>query len=150
MGSDEIELDPEQLAKVIEEMVPFNWHLGLRVERIERGRADIRLPYRDEHVGDVLRPALHGGVVAALVDATAGAAAFTRARPVDRMSTLDIRIDYLRPAPKADLIASAHVRRMGNRVAVVNVLVRANGETDPIAEGRAVFSVRRDVGLPDF
>jgi uncharacterized protein (TIGR00369 family) len=150
MGSDEIELDPEQLTAVIEEMVPFNRHLGLQVERIERGRADIRLPYRDDHVGDILRPALHGGVVAALVDATAGAAAFTRARAVDRMSTLDIRIDYLRPAPKADLVASAHVRRMGNRVAVVNVLVTANGESEPVAEGRAVFSIRRDVGVPDI
>jgi acyl-coenzyme A thioesterase PaaI-like protein len=39
---------------------------------------------------------------------------------------------------------------MGNRVAVVNVLVTASGEPEPIAEGRAVFSIRRDVGVPDI
>lgn len=139
------DLPPELFKDFIEKRIPFNAFLGLRVEAMEEGRVVVRLPFREELVGDVFRPALHGGAIAATVDATAGAAASTFVTVKDRMSTIDLRIDYLRPAPKKDLLATATVRRMGSRVAVVNILVTvADEQTKPIAEGRGVFSVVRD------
>ncbi len=130
----------------VEEKVPFNKAMGLRVESMERGRVVVRLPFREDLVGDVFRPALHGGAIAASIDATAGAAAFTHVTMNDRMSTIDLRIDYLRPAPKRDLLVAAVVSRIGSRVAVVNVVVTVDGEDpeEPVAEGRAVFSVVRN------
>lgn len=144
-----MQIDPEQLKQFIEQAVPFNAHLGLHVELLELGKAVIRMPFSKSHVGDVFRPAMHGGALAALIDATAGAAAMTHATANDRLSTIDLRIDYLRPAPLADVLATAEVRRMGKRIAVVNVLVTPVGADDePVAEGRAVFGVRRGIGQP--
>ncbi len=135
------------LQTFVEERVPFNRFLGLRVKSIEKGKVVVRLPFQDGLVGDVLRPALHGGAIAATIDATAGSAAFTNVTTNDRLSTIDLRIDYLRPAPKKDLLATATVLRMGSRVAVVDVVVAVDGEEEegrPVAEGRCVFSVVRD------
>ncbi len=138
--------DSPQYRQLVEEVIPFNAFLGLKLESLSQGRAVLRLPFRAELVGDVMRPALHGGSIAALIDATAGAAAFTEITPTDRVSTIDLRIDYLRPAPKQDLLATATVRRIGSRVATVNIEVKPVGDEALVAEGRAVFSVRRNVG----
>jgi uncharacterized protein (TIGR00369 family) len=144
-------IDDAYFRRFFEEEIPFNAALGLRIAKVASGHVTIRLPFRDEHVGDIFRPAMHGGVLAALIDSAAGAAAFTLAEPQDRISTIDLRVDFLRPAPKQDLVAVADVRRMGNRTAVVNVLVspatpQAEPEGEPVAEGRAVFSVRKNLG----
>ncbi len=143
-------LSEDQFRRFFEQGIPFNAHLGLRIESLAPGKATILLPFRDEHVGDIFRPAVHGGVLAALIDATAGAAVFTLATVKDRVSTIDLRIDYLRPAPKRDLLAVAEVRRMGRRTAVVHTVVTPAGgdDRDPVAEGTGVFSVWRDVGVP--
>src|SRR5688500_3288526 len=133
-------LDYDALAEFLEQHIPFNVLLGLRVEHLSAGRAVLRMPFQDHLVGDASRPAIHGGAIGALIDATAGAAAFTKATHVERISTVDLRIDYLRPAPKTDLVATADVRRMGQRIAVVNVLVVPEGaDPEPVAEGRGVF-----------
>ncbi len=142
--------DGAQFKQFFEQGIPFNRHLGLRLEAFEPGRVVLRLPFADPLVGDVFRPAVHGGAIAALVDAAAGAAVFSRVTIYDRVSTIDLRIDYLEPAPKRDLIATAELRRIGGRIAVVNVLVVPEGaEKEPVAEGRGVFSVRRDMGPPE-
>jgi uncharacterized protein (TIGR00369 family) len=142
-------IDLEQFRQFCEQGIPFNRHLGMQVVEVAHGRVKIIVPFREELVGDVFRPALHGGVIAALIDAAAGAAVLSQITPRDRASTLDLRIDYLRPAPKRDLVALAELRRIGNRTAVANVIVTALGdESEPVAEGRGVFSIRRDVGDP--
>lgn len=125
--------------------IPFNKVLGLDVEELSEGFARVRVPYRDELIGDPSRPALHGGVLSATIDATAGAAAFTLVTlPHDRISTIDLRVDYLRPGELKDVICEARVSRMGNRVASVDALAFHRGEDDrPIATGKAVYNVKR-------
>ena len=54
---------------------------GLKGERLEPGHAVITLPVREDFVGDPRRPALHGGVVSALIDTTGGAAAWAALGP---------------------------------------------------------------------
>ena len=147
----------KSLSQFIEQGIPFNRFMGLLVERIAHGEAVIRIPWRDEFIGDPFRPALHGGVVSTLIDVTGGAACFAALTSYkDRVSTVDLRVDYLRPVTKLDLICLAKVVRMGNRVASVQMVVHA-GElpdgasadatpaegSEPIATGRAVYNVSR-------
>jgi uncharacterized protein (TIGR00369 family) len=140
----------EDFKRFMESAIPFHTWLGMRLEHIEHGKVIMRMPFREEMVGDVARPALHGGIVAALIDAAAGAAAITYTEPVDRTNTVDLRIDYLRPAPKSDLLATAYVVRGGSRFSVVDVVVEIEGEGQkPIAQGRGVFAIRKDVGHRD-
>jgi uncharacterized protein (TIGR00369 family) len=144
-----MEFDAETQRKLIiaffRHQIPFNKVLGLEVEELADGFARIRVPYRAELIGDPTRPALHGGVLSAALDATAGAAAFTLVTmPHDRISTIDLRVDYLRPGELQDVLCEAQVSRMGNRVASVDGLAFHGDERDrPIATAKAVYNVKR-------
>ena len=66
----------EQLGKIIlfmEEEVPFNKYLGIKVDELREGFARLFVPFRKEFIGDARRPALHGGVISALIDTCGGA-----------------------------------------------------------------------------
>ena len=151
MNKDHIDKTLQPMAHFVERGVPFNKHLGIQVEFLKPGHCVLRVPFQDTWIGDPTRPALHGGVMASVVDAGSGAATFTKLENVaDRISTVDLRIDYLGPAPSADLFAESTVLRMGNRVAVCRTEVYSGGcpilgDTDAelIATGHAVFNVLR-------
>lgn len=140
----------ELLTRWFEQGIPFNRFLGLRLHRLERGRCVLWLPWRDELVGDPSRPAVHGGVLSTLIDTAGGGAAFAALdRVEDRLSTVDLRVDYLRPGAAADLWCQGEVVRMGNRVGVARMAVYSGalpgpGEPDqPIATGQAVYNIVR-------
>lgn len=140
-------LSIDAFKSMIEELVPFNRFLGLRLESADpaAGRVVTRLPLRSEFIGNALRDMPHGGVVSALIDATAGAAAaLSLADPgmADRLATIDMRVDYLRAARGEALLASAEVMRSGRRVIVVRVDVRDDAGT-LVALGSAAFHVAR-------
>ncbi len=138
----------EQFVRFLEQQIPFNRVLGMKACSLSRGRAIFEIPFKPELVGDIFRPAIHGGVVSTLIDATGGAAAFTMVDMVDRVSTVDMRVDYLRHGKEETLVADAKVVRMGNRVAAVQVVVHQGDEEQPIALGSCVYNVSRGVGMP--
>jgi uncharacterized protein (TIGR00369 family) len=131
------------LKKVCEQQIPFNRHLGITVERMEPGVAELRLPFKEEFIGDTSRPAIHGGVISTLVDTAGAVAAYTQLTPEDRLSTVDLLVDYLAPATRAELRAEAHVVRMGNRVVLAHVTVRQNHSEEIVAHGRVVYNIAR-------
>ncbi len=133
-----------RVRELMEQHIPFNRELGLRVVDLRHGRAILSIPYRDGLVGDPARPALHGGVVSALADTCGGAAVWTAIGQADRVSTIDIRIDYLLPARLETVEATADVIRVGNRVAVTTIRVYHPSRRDEVvAEGKGVYSVKR-------
>jgi uncharacterized protein (TIGR00369 family) len=125
------------------EHIPFHRWLGVEVVELGPGRATLAVPFRAELVGDPDRPALHGGVLSALADAAGGAAVWTRIGPHDRVSTIDLRVDYLRPARLERFEARASVLRVGNRVGVADVTLIHPGDEEPIAQAKGVYSVKR-------
>ena len=136
--------DFEDIIRFIEEGVPFDKHLGIKVDELRKGFARLFIPFRKEFIGDNRRPALHGGLISTLIDTCGGTAAWTHCSKDDRISTVDIRVDYLRPGPADDIIAEAVVQRMGNRVSVVHTRVYSSRDRETvIAEGRSVYNIRR-------
>lgn len=124
--------------------IPFNRVLGIQIVELGEGHATLSVDYRPELVGDPKRPALHGGVISALIDTSGGAAVWTTIGEHDRISTIDMRVDYLRPAPLERILATADVIRVGNRVGVATIRVYPASRPQEIcAEGKAVYSVRR-------
>lgn len=135
---------PEDLLRhFFDQQIAFNRWLGMRLEAFGEGWARMVLPCRPELVGDPFRPAIHGGVLSALVDTTGGAAVFSLIGTEDRASTVDLRVDYLRPAGMETLVCEARVLRLGNRVAAVDATVHQGDPAKPVAIGRAVYNVRR-------
>lgn len=136
-------MSPEVLKQIMEEMIPFNRFLGVRLTKAERGFARLEVPFREELVGDPLRPALHGGVLSALADTAGGAAVWAGLEDARaRVSTIDLRLDYLRPAKLELVVAEATVVRVGNRVGVADVrLFHPSAEDQTIATGKGVYNV---------
>ncbi|MEZ4427267.1 MAG: hotdog fold thioesterase [Nannocystaceae bacterium] len=115
-------IDPEELRRYFEERIPYNKHLGIKVEAIGPRRCVLRLPFRPEFIGDTMRPAIHGGITSALADAAGGMVCYLALRTTkDRLSTIDLRVDYLRPGRPEDLLCEARIVRVGNRLGVARM-----------------------------
>ncbi|HEY6877552.1 MAG TPA: PaaI family thioesterase [Polyangiales bacterium] len=107
----------------------------------ERGHATLRLPWREDLVGDPATGVLHGGVITALLD-TLGACSVL-ARKVRMQATLDLRIDYLRPAtPRVDLIGEAECYRVTRSVAFVRGSCHHGDPGRPVANLTATFVLK--------
>jgi uncharacterized protein (TIGR00369 family) len=138
MNTDEL----SRLKAFMEDNIPFNAFLGMKVTQMGDGEAEMMVPCRPELTGDPFRPALHGGVLSALADTVGGLAVFTRVGRTHIASTVDLRVDYLRPGNvDADLYARARVLRAGNRVAVTHTVVYQADLDEPIATASAVYNM---------
>jgi len=134
-----------RLKQFFEQEIRFNAYLKMNVAQLGDGYARLEIPYREELIGDPLRPALHGGVVSTLLDTAGGIAAFTSVAPGDLLSTVDLRVDYLRPAGLLDVVAEGRVVRIGNRVAVCDIVAYQDDPKKPVATGKGVYNIRRAV-----
>jgi uncharacterized protein (TIGR00369 family) len=141
---------PPGFEERVYEAIPFHKWLGLKVragsiaDPQREGSAHAELPYRIELVGDPRRPALHGGIIATLLDACGGYAAWSSLTLEDKVSTIDLRVDYLHHASAEALIAEANVVRLGKRVAVVDIRCWQASNPEVIcATGKGVYNIRR-------
>jgi uncharacterized protein (TIGR00369 family) len=119
---------------------PFMRFLGLEIVRAEKGLVEIRLPYREEFLRIDGSDWLHGGVVSALADITGDYAVITETAP--GVPTIDMRVDYLRPARRGDLTALGKTVRVGRTVCVADVEIRDAGGA-LVAVGRACYATPR-------
>lgn len=134
----------DHLAVAFEQHIPLNRWLGLKAVEIQPGRVRVELPFKPELIGNPEIPALHGGAISATLDTTGGLAVWSQARPMDRVSTIDLRIDYLRPGRSDVLVATAEVVRLGNRVGVAQLRAfHPDREDQLVAAGMGVYSVKR-------
>jgi uncharacterized protein (TIGR00369 family) len=142
-------LPPREFMHLIEEFIPFNKFLGIKIDETRDGFCRLQLPYRAEFIGDATRPALHGGVISTLVDTCGGFAVWTQLGVEDRVSTIDLRVDYLAPGMPEDLFAEATVVRAGNRVAVVDVRCwQPTKRERTVATGKGVYNIKRKEDSP--
>ena len=140
-----------ELIEIIEQGIPFNRHLGIMVEHFSQGEIIIKLQPKDEYIGDPARPALHGGIIATLADTAAGLAVFTILKKPSTTSTIDLRVDYLRPGDiDKTLFAHSKVLRNGNRVCFAQTTVYQNSIDQPIAVSAATYSIVPHKDLPTY
>jgi uncharacterized protein (TIGR00369 family) len=144
--SDEERFDRDQILARIDQVVsgaiPHNRALGLRAIDCGPGWATLRLPYKEELIGNPDTGVLHGGAITSLVDATAGMAVFMKLLSPTRIATLDLRIDYLRPAtPGQDVVARADCYKLTRQVAFVRALAYHEDPADPIASSASTFMI---------
>jgi uncharacterized protein (TIGR00369 family) len=136
-------MDADVLRQVMEELIPFNRLLGVKVVEIAHGHVRIEVPFRPELIGDPMRQAIHGGVISALADAAGGCAVWSAVEEARaRVSTIDMRIDYLRPGRSETLVAQADVVRIGRRVGVVDMrCFHPSAPDESIATGKGVYNI---------
>jgi uncharacterized protein (TIGR00369 family) len=116
---------------------PYMRFLGLETVKSDTGYVEIRLPFREEFLRQDGSDWLHGGVVSALIDIAGDYAVITEVGT--GVPTIDMRVDYLRPARRGDLLAVARTLRVGRTVSVADVEVR-DEQGSVVAVGRAVYA----------
>ena len=108
--------DPNRILRA----TPYAEFLGITIELVD-GRHVCRLSFRDDHIGNPILPALHGGVTGALLES---AAIFHLVWDLEATSipkTINMSIDYLRPGRPADIYAAGVATKQGRQVTNVRV-----------------------------
>lgn len=133
--------DPQLVAMVrsFSEHIPFNAELGIEILQMGKGRVRMRLPFQPKLVGNPDIDAYHGGAVTSLLDATAGLAAFLAPDEPRMWATLDLRIDYMKPALARDLLAEAHAYKVTRTIAFVRATAFHDSPDDPVATATGSF-----------
>ncbi|HEY9240190.1 MAG TPA: thioesterase family protein [Burkholderiaceae bacterium] len=143
----------EKLRLMFEERISFNRLLGLRIASLEADTVTGEIAMRPELIGHYAHQRLHGGVISAMLDAMGGLAVMAAigsrhlADPVDdrlarfgKLGTIDLRVDYLRPATGARFQARGTVLRLGSRVASTRMeFMDAHGKV--LSTGAAAYMV---------
>ncbi|MBC7133909.1 MAG: PaaI family thioesterase [Roseovarius sp.] len=119
--------------------------MALRIEEISAEAVQVRMPFNPDFCVDADQTLLHGGVLTALLDSVFGLANFVAIEGVSTMATLDLRVDYLRPAQsRADVIVRAHCYRQTRHIAFNSGSIWFDGHAnDEIARGTASFALTR-------
>lgn len=129
--------------------VPHNAALDLRVVDYRPEHLSLCLPYRDDLVGNPETGVLHGGCITSLIDATCGGAVILALAAPRRVATLDLRIDYIRPAlPEQEVVCDAHCYKVTRHVAFVRATAHHGDTASPIATASGTFVVFREQASP--
>src|SRR5512139_1297706 len=120
----------------------YGYISGLRLDRAAPGEAWSSLPYRPVFVGDAETGVLHGGVVTAMLDESCGMAVQLALDGTRAIATLDLRIDYQKPAtPGLDIRAHSVCYRVTRSIAFVRSTAYQDSEDDPVATATACFMI---------
>jgi uncharacterized protein (TIGR00369 family) len=121
---------------------PFIGFLGLQVVSVDHDAAEIqvRMPLRPELERRRGTKQFHGGPIASFID-TVGDFAIGMAVG-GGVPTMNLRIDYLRPAVGDSLLGIARVRRAGKTAAVIDIDV-SDEQGRLVAIGRGMYSSQR-------
>jgi len=129
---------------LFEQQIPLHRELGLVLLEAREGYVKFRLPFRPSFIGDFRVDRLHGGMMALVMDVAGGAAALsTLQKREDSCATVDLRIDYLRPAKNHDTIAEGEVIRNGKAIVVTEMRAFDEAEKALLARGTGVFHAKR-------
>ena len=132
----------DRIARQFIEAIPHSRALGMRLVSIGDGEAEIEMDYDSRFVGDPKTGVIHGGAVSALMDTCGGAAVMSHPRAPKGTATIDLRIDYMRPAtPGQRIRARATCYNMTRSVAFVRAVATDDDEDRPVATATGAFTV---------
>jgi uncharacterized protein (TIGR00369 family) len=124
------------------ETVPYARFLGIEFE-LRGDELTAVLPFKDSLIGNPMLPALHGGVIGAMMELTAVGQIYLAQEARQVPKTIDISIDYLRSGRPVDTYARAHLTKLGRRIANVRVEAWQFDRADPIATLHGHFLVQQ-------
>jgi len=142
-----------QITHFLDEQIPFNKLLGLKITQFNSEESEIRFLWQDQLVGNPVLNILHGGVTASALDFAGGVVAaaniieslndinaVTLQNHLSKLGTIDLRTDYLTPGKGKEFIVTAKIIRNGKRVAVARMEMH-NEKGDHIACGTGTYIV---------
>ena len=121
--------------------LPYARALDMRLDSIAEGKVTISMPYNAELIGDPATGVLHGGVVFTLLDTVSGLAAMLHPGSGGGTATLDLRVDYMRPAtPGQRIRAEGFCYNMTRTVAFIRAIACDDDASRPVATATSAFT----------
>ena len=118
--------------------------LGLEFRDSGDTWAELALPWREELVGVPDTGVLASGAIVSLIDTASGTSVWIALDRFTPIVTIDLRLDYLRPALKGEtIIARCETVKLTRRIAFVRGVAHGGDEDRPIALSAATFMLNR-------
>ncbi len=103
----------EEIKKILYEKIPYYSTLGLELQEIGNGKASFALPLREELMQNGM---VHGGALASLIDSSCACAAISLIYPNGYITTIDLQVEFLKPASKGRLLSRAKCIKSGKNI----------------------------------
>ncbi len=137
-------MEAAELEAQMRAIIPMLNHcrlLGIDVVDADVGRLKLILPYSESIIGNPETRVIHGGALTTLMDTACGFAALCALSEPGIAPTLDLRIDYMRPAePGKAVIGDAEAYHVTSSVVFARGTAYHEGDKDkPIAHCTASF-----------
>jgi uncharacterized protein (TIGR00369 family) len=133
--------DPEQFIKLAR-MVGHGRALGLAFHSLGPDWVELALPWRPELVSMPETGVMATGAIVSLIDTCAGTAVWLKLGGFKPIVTVDLRIDYLRPAAKGEtVIAHCECYKLTRKVAFVRGVAHGGDPQRPVAHSAATFMI---------
>ena len=114
--------------------------LGLDYLRTDGEWIELALPWREELVGIEQGGLLASGAIVSLLDTCGGASVWHKLGAFQPIVTIDLRLDYLRPALKGEtVIARCRCDKLTRRIAFVSGIAHTGDENRPVAKATGTF-----------
>jgi len=140
MGERTWNSDPKILEQIKQiETIPSWAMVGLKVEDAGSGWVQMRLPFQKQLLQTMGR--VHGGFIAMLIDSAVAAALVPTLEPGQGITTVDLKVNYIRPALIHDLVARAYVRHRGRTTALADCSVLDAVSRKEIAFGVVLYMI---------
>ena len=108
--------------RTLVDKMPFNKLLGIHVLRYHSDGLTVECRVRDELLNSA--GVLHGGVLATVADAAVGIALARHFGGKRAMTTIELKINYLRPVAQGKVLARARLLKVGTTICVGRVDVK--------------------------
>ncbi|WP_394731106.1 PaaI family thioesterase [Altererythrobacter sp. GH1-8] len=139
MNAETTQFEPDKAAQLFSQAGHSGW-LGLQYRAHGDNWVELVLPWREDLLGDPERGVLASGPIISLMDMTSGMCIWTASREFKPIATLDLRVDYQRPAkPHASVIGRVECYKMTRSAAFVRGIAHDGEDDDPIAHVAGVF-----------
>ena len=129
-------MTPEVLTAVLAR-IPYVAHLGVHAE-LHGDQMTAILPYSEHLIGNPMLPALHGGVIGGFMELTAVIQLSLQSGD-GAPKPIDVTVEYLRSGRPRDTYARAEIKKVGRRIANVQVEAWQDERAKPIAALRGHF-----------